>query len=250
MMNKIAARLKIKFNPKGFSRIKAGYGRGILWSHLVSDTRYLTGNYESELAEWLVSNLKLGKSFIDIGANAGYFSLIAEKYAIRSDQKIIAVEPLPYNVNLIQDHLLKNQSSKIEVVNCAVSSSCGVVEFSDSGNPSANTYVKESSLYISYPKIKVNTITLDHLIEKYELKDFVVKIDVEGAELDALIGFAESLNKYKPELILATHDCHVPGVEKACLNLLASHGYTAVPLHEMKEVTGQKDYRCYVPFTP
>lgn len=249
ILNKIAARLKITFNPTGFSKIKTGYANGIFWSHSVSDPRYLGGSYEHELSEWLVSNLKQGKSFIDVGANAGYFSLIAEKYASDPNQKIIAVEPLPYNINLINSHILKNGSSKIEVVHCAVSSTVGEVDFSDSGNPSANTYVKESSLYKSYPKIKVKTTTLDNLVEKYELKNFIVKIDVEGAELDVLIGFVESLKKYKPELILATHDCHVEGVEKECIELLVYHGYKVIPLHEMKEVSGQKDYHCYVPVT-
>lgn len=244
LLVKFVSKIKNRLNPYGFSRVRKGLGSGIYWSNRVSDLRYVAGDYEPELSSWLVDRIKQGKSFVDIGANAGYFSLVAEKYLTNTEQKIVAVEPFPDNVRLIEGHISKNKTKHVHIVQAAVSDKNGEVSFSDSGNPSANTYVSESSLHKNFPKIKVKAVSLDSLAEELGLKNFVLKIDVEGAELDVLKGAKDVLGSVKPEIVLATHECHVPGMEEACLEFLKGYGYQCTAFSESKSVDGQRDYLC------
>lgn len=244
LFRKVILKLKLILRPKAFSRIKRGYGTGLYWTHEVSDMRYLLGEYEPELAAWLKEKMQKGYSFIDIGANAGYFSLLATKFLINDSQRILAFEPMPENIRQLTNHRDKNSASKIEIYPLAVADTDRVVEFSDSTNHAANTYNEASVLHRNSPKIPIQAKSLDSICNDSGLTSFVVKIDVEGAELDVLKGGVETLSKFKPELILATHDCHVKGIEKACLDFLSGLGYTCTPVADEKFVGGQQDYLC------
>lgn len=244
-LRKAFYKIKILMQPKGKSRISRGLGQGVVWTHEVSDLRYLQGVYEEDLAAWLKEKMSLGYSFVDIGANAGYFSLLAHKFLINEQQRIIAIEPMRLNLNLIQKHISFNRAERVEVLPVAVADKDRMVEFSDSPNMAANTYNEASSLYKNSPKIAVKARSLDAIVAELGLQNTVLKIDVEGAELDVLKGASEMLSLQHPELILATHECHVKGVEQACLNFLEAKGYVCQPLDEKKLVEGQQDYLCY-----
>jgi uncharacterized membrane-anchored protein len=91
--------------------------------------------------------------------------------------------------------------------------------------------------------IKINTRSIDSLVKSGFRPPHVIKIDVEGAELDVLKGAAETLRTYKPHILLATHDGHLPGVKDACIALLASMGYTLQHTGFFnKHVAGHDDY--------
>ena len=71
----------------------------------------------------------------------------------------------------------------------------------------------------------------------------VIKIDIEGAEYDALIGATNTLIKYKPNLLLATHNCKVPGVKEKCLAYLKELGYTLEHTgYQNRAIAGLDDY--------
>lgn len=237
-------KLKMTLRPETHSRLTNGLGFGLLWTHKVSDPRYLLGEYEPELAAWLKSKMEQGFSFLDIGANAGYFSLLAAKYSANKNQRIIAIEPIKENLELIENHIGLNNFSSIEILPIAVADTDRVVEFTSSSNLAANTYHEGSSLFEISPKISIQAKCLDTICDSLGLKKFVVKIDVEGAELDVLKGAKNTLLKHRPELMLATHECHNKGVERDCIDFLKSLNYQCEPIAEEKFVSGQQDYIC------
>jgi len=237
-------KIKILIRPHGFSRIKSGVGKGLLWSHQVSDLRYLTGSYEPELSDWLKQKIVSGKSFVDIGANAGYFSLLANHLSVNTQQRIVAIEPIQANIDLINKHLNLNGAIRVELMAIAVADENRTVEFSTSSNLSANTYSAESSVHKNNAKISIQAKNLDAICQELNMVNFVVKIDVEGAELDVLKGAVNVLSLNKPELILATHECHVKGVEQQCLDFLKTKSYICELIKEEKFVQGQQDYLC------
>jgi len=243
-LRKSAVKLKLILKPIGYSKIKRGPGSNLYWTHEVSDLRYLSGEYEPALANWLKAKMEQNYSFVDIGANAGYFSVLAAKYATNKMQRIIAIEPMAENLELIKKHMEWNNYSNIELFPFAIADSDRMVEFSDSPNMAANTYNEQSSLHKSSPKISIIARSLDSICADLNLKNFVIKIDVEGAELDVLKGAKKILETHKPELILATHECHVKGVEIDCLDFLHALGYVCEPMEEEKFIPGQQDYLC------
>ncbi|UKN01235.1 FkbM family methyltransferase [Paracrocinitomix mangrovi] len=224
-------------------KIRRGPMKGVKWSTMVPDSRYLLGIYESDLTEKIISAVTDGKRLVDIGANAGYFSLVASKYG-HKELSHIAAEPFPANVQLIQEHLKINNISNVVIEASAIADKNGEVEFSNTDNLAANTYKSESSIH-KENLIKLNAIDLNTLSEKYDLKDnCFMKIDVEGAEFDVLQGGKAYLEKFHPEIVLATHDCHVKGVKEKCLNFLMDLGYSCQPIIDEKPIPGQEDFLC------
>lgn len=242
MITKIKLRLAriLGFRDKTL-KIRKGPLSGLNWSLKISDHRYLSGDYETDSTLLLMSRIKKGDVVFDVGANAGYFTLLFSR--LTSPDKVFAFEPLPENIDLLSLHLRINEAGPVTIFPYAVADKSGEIVFSDSGNPSANTYKTESSVFDPGSSIKVKAVSLDDMVFENSLPmpDFM-KIDVEGAELDVLKGAARILEKKQTSFLLATHDCHVPGIEKQCLEYLESIGYKAVSTGEAKEIKGQNDY--------
>ena len=72
------------------------------------------GLYEQETATWIIESLKRGGTFIDIGANAGYFTLIGSK-SVGRDGRVFLFEPIPKNINMIKKHLQLNKIENVTV---------------------------------------------------------------------------------------------------------------------------------------
>ncbi|MBK9593250.1 MAG: FkbM family methyltransferase [Crocinitomicaceae bacterium] len=119
----------------------------MIWTHEISDLRYLTGDYEPEIAQYISKKVSDGFSFIDIGANAGYYSLLAASKAKDPSQVIVAIEPMEQNIAQIKNHIVLNKLSQIKVLPVAVSDSDRELEFSATSNLAANTYNSESDFY-------------------------------------------------------------------------------------------------------
>ena len=94
-------------------------------------------------------------------------------------------------------------------------------------DPTADRYTAHLSPAGS---IYVRTVALDNLVSRNEIcpPDFV-KIDIEGAEYDCLLGCAQTIQKYCPVIFLATHG---PEIHDACLKLLADWEYDVRSLDE------------------
>ena len=242
LIDKVILKVLRVLKIKGSRKIKKGILQGYKWKIEIPDSRYLLGTYEVALSKYVKKAVSEGNRLIDIGANAGYFSLIAGKYG-RADLKHVAVEPVPENIRLLKSHLSENDIQNVIIEPMAISDKEGEIEFSNSSNLAANTYKTESSIF-SEETIKVKTSSLDAFASKYQLdSNCLIKIDVEGAELDVLKGGASFLRKFHPELVLATHDNHIPGIKNACLEFLQKLGYRVETLEDEK-IEGQEDFIC------
>lgn len=243
LLNKIILKAVRKFGGNKLMKIRAGVLKGYRWSVAIPDSRYLLGSYEEDLSRRIQKQVKEGKRLVDIGANAGYFSLIAARNG-KAEINHIAVEPFPANVQLLQSHLKENNISNVLIEEIAIADKSGEIEFSNTPNLAANTYKSESSIF-SKNVIKVRAEDLDSFSERHHLdSNCLIKIDVEGAEFDVLKGGKNFLQTHHPNIVLATHDCHVKGVRDDCLNFLNSIGYSYEVLEDEK-IDGQEDFFCY-----
>ena len=212
-----------------FLPVTAGPLKGYLWSTSASYD-YILGEYENPATMiYFLAWLKSDSVYYDIGSNIGFHALTANKSITTG--KIYAFEPIPATRNLFKKHIGLNSKlmtgNRITLLPFAISDKEKKIEFSD--NPArrdGNTYIKESPVFLETKnKITVQCKSIDELLmEGYEKPD-IIKIDVEGAEYDVLLGMKNTLQLYKPHILLATHDCHLPGVQEKCVNFLKELGY-------------------------
>ncbi len=207
----------------------AGRLKGYRWS-TSSSYDYILGEYEDPATlNKFLSWLKPGTVFYDIGANVGYHSLTAN--SVIQSGTIYAFEPMPLVRAIFEEHMQLNSkliiNKNIVLLPIAVSNEEKEVEFSnDETHRDGNTYILGSYIFNGTGnKIKVPCQSIDGLIAQgYKIPD-IIKIDVEGAEYDVLLGAKKTLERYQPHILLATHDCHLPGVQQKCVDLLKELDY-------------------------
>ncbi len=225
--------------------IMAGPLQGYLWN-TSSNYDYLLNEYENEhTLKQFYSWLNSETVFYDLGANVGYYSFLANRYI--TSGTIYGFEPIPYNVALFKKHCELNhrmiKHENIEILPFAITDRDGQLSIShDQAAIEGNTYIVSPHITVS-DKITVECRSIDGLIKEGFKAPDVIKIDVEGAEYDVLKGAKATIEKYKPNILLATHDCHLPGVQQQCKDFLEALGYrlTHLPTYN-KYISGLDDY--------
>lgn len=145
-------------------------------------------NYEPEMTRTVTSILKEGDTFLDVGANEGYFSVLASRLVGETGQ-VISIEPQTRLQNVIFRNMLENQSFNIHVFQRAISDKENIVNLSLS--PDMNT---GSSGLLQLTKYKTKTqlvpqMTLESFLSLLNIsKVKLMKIDVEGFEYEAILG--------------------------------------------------------------
>ena len=138
---------------------------------------------------------------------------------------------MPAVRKIFEKHISLNSklitSNSIVLSPMAISNEEKEVEFSnDIAHRDGNTYIKESYVFSrATNKITVQCQSIDGLIKQGYEKPDIIKMDVEGAEYDVLVGAKNAIETYLPNILLATHDCHLPGVQEKCLSFLKELGY-------------------------
>ena len=159
--------------------------------------RLLNDNYyEPEMTEQILGALNEGDSFIDLGANEGYFSILASK-KVGKEGKVYCIEPQQRLWEVILKNINKNNCYNITLVPFAISDKAE--EISISLSPSINTgsssIVKESRRRL-WETQQLFSTTLDDLFLMHEAHAIkLIKIDIEGYEFFALKGAAKLLEK-------------------------------------------------------
>ncbi len=192
-------RLPLRLLPKKMTMpIIQGRLKGKKWVVGAGEHGYWLGSYELNKRLAFESEIPAGAVIYDIGANVGYFSLLAAVLA-GPEGRVYAFEPLPRNVEFLRKHIKLNKLDTIEVVEAAVSDHSGEASF-DLGASSAMGHLASSG------GITVRLVTLDQMLLAGELlpPDYM-KVDVEGAEYDVLNGARGLLEKFHPTLFLDTH---------------------------------------------
>jgi FkbM family methyltransferase len=133
--------------------------------------------------------------------------------------KVVAFEPLPENADYIRFHLKLNSITWCEVVEEAVGASAGVAAFSYDVPGSSVGHLGASDT--SGRTISVRVGTLDGAASRFGSPNFI-KMDIEGAETEALKGAPELLKLKAGWLI----ELHGPPPEKGVKALLGAAGYS------------------------
>jgi FkbM family methyltransferase len=199
--------------------IETGPLAGKVWVRFMRtyNDQYCSGTYEPGIQKALAKHLRPGMVFYDIGANAGFFSLLGS-LLVGPSGRVISFEPHPATARSCKAQLKANSLENVTVVVAAVTDTVGTAELSD-GEYSVMTSLKDAG---TAPKtITVATTTLDREITEYPVPD-VVKIDIEGAEIDALRGAHVLIDNNKPIFLVELHSKELATQYEA---LMKAYGY-------------------------
>ena len=165
---------------------------------------------------------KVGETVMDCGAHIGKYTVLASKL-VGDTGRVIAFEPFPANYQRLMMNLKLNNCNNVTVMNCAVWNEneektlwVNSRSSTNSLNPSLNASTRIGS-------IDVKCVKLDEVMGAMERIDWL-KLDVEGADFEALQGASESIAKRKVTNII------VEASVQATLDFLEHHGYSLTRL--------------------
>jgi len=200
--------------------ILQGALRGKKWTVGSATHGCWLGSYEYHKQKALQKELEIGDVVYDIGANVGFYSLLAS-VLVGETGHVYSFEPFPENLRELRRHLEMNRITNCTVVDAAVSSADGQAIFDPSDDRCTGRLAANGS-------IPVRTVALDGLVLRKEIRPpTLLKIDIEGAELECLQGASNSIQEYRPLIFLATHGQEI---HSSCTELLTNWNYQLVSL--------------------
>lgn len=167
----------------------------------VSKVIAIYGTREADLTWLFKQELKEGMIVIDVGANIGYYTLLAASI-VKNTGKVYALEPDPRNFCLLNENIEINKYSNIvETYPIAISDVTGKAIFHLSNKTNLNTMLDPAKYSTTFPsikdKIEVKTMSIDDFMHDKGYVNFI-RMDIEGFEVEAFNGMMTTLYKSKP----------------------------------------------------
>jgi FkbM family methyltransferase len=209
-------RLPLRLVPPGTPLpVLSGPLRGARWISTSSTHGCWLGLYERGLQRALCARLRPGDVVLDVGANAGFFTLLAAR-RVGAGGAVYALEPAPGNLARLRAHLALNGVRNAEVIEAAAWETDGELAFAETEDPTAGRVSPGGGR-------RVRTVSIDSLLRAGRIREpDALKIDVEGAECEVLRGAAALLESRRPALFLSTHGWRR---HQWCWERLAALGY-------------------------
>ena len=193
--------------------IAAGRGANLKISARRADPQFVSGTYEPALQEAIVQNLSAGEVFYDIGANIGFFSLIAARRVGERGQ-VYCFEPVPTNAAAITRSAKLNGFEQIDVFCEAVAARSRSGELCLARHIGGATLDSAGVPPDFRGRISVDVVAIDEITAPRGLPaPNLVKVDVEGAELEVLQGMRMTLRADRPVVIYEVDDASEAGVK-------------------------------------
>lgn len=217
------------------------------YGHLV-DYGVLLGYAEVRLTKFCINRIKRDYTFFDVGANYGYYSLLAASLARGGNA--YAFEPNPETLKILS----KNKRSNMHIINSAVSDRDGNVDFymydqihSVISSMHAPRPSSEHLRYAHVSRGKVASITLDSFCKNNNVTPDIIKIDVEGAEFVVLRGAENLLRRASPVISMEVQFQPLTENYLGAIDFLRKLGFRMFGIQnngEIKEVKGSfpEDY--------
>lgn len=179
-------------------------------------------DFEPDVQQTLKRFLRPGGTFVNCGANAGFFSVIASDVMRRSGI-VVAIEANPALLPQLNANLEANGIGR-PAVHAAITTHGGVVDFLVPARMDPVGGLRRTDFFgdEKVSRISVPASTLDDIIDAQRLDRVnVIKIDIEGGELDALKSAARTIARYRPILVVEYSSINWPEYSASPQELLA-----------------------------
>jgi FkbM family methyltransferase len=218
-------------NPRRFTTTVRGGARiAGTTEDIIQRYLYEFGIWEPNLTAFIERRLTPRRTFIDVGANIGYFSLLAAGL-VGPNGSVVAVEADPGVFAALTGNLEANAAVNVRPLHVAASDRHGTLQLfaGERGNCGATTTVPMPGVL---PSADVEAAPLSELLRADEISGArMVKVDVEGAELAVVRGLEPVLDRMPDDVELVIE--LTPGPSEgsgddgavAVIDLLCAHGF-------------------------
>jgi FkbM family methyltransferase len=205
------------FTPS-VTTIREGRAAGLKIRTRGANPGYRFGTTEPAVQEALADALAPGDVFYDLGANVGFFTLIAAK-AVGPTGHVHAFEPEPETAAELRANVALNSLGQVQVHEVAITDSVGEAKLTNSKNKLRSRLDQRGT--ITVPTTMIDALDLP--------PPNLVKIDVEGAESRAIAGMRRTIRESQPTLLC---EMHIVGTVKRASQMLEEWlpGYSVKPL--------------------
>jgi len=182
---------------------------------LLADWAMALGVWERGLER--IMALREGDIFVDVGSYIGYYSCLGARM-VRTRGMVLAIEPDPRNVRLLRRNV--SMFPQVTVIEAAVGPKKGSVAFGLGDTPLGSSL----ALRNQHPLVYVDMITLDDLVDLITKESsqksarIVLKIDVEGAEVDVVRGGLTFIKRYLPTIVIESSKSHLNELKRILSN--------------------------------
>jgi FkbM family methyltransferase len=167
--------------------------------------------YEAKYIHPSLNNLESGDTVLDIGANVGFFSILASD-RVGNNGNVVAFEPIPETASILENTIRINKITNLTVERMALSefyNDNSKMRYSYAGDAFAMLLDSNQHLDLVNPKlektsqINVPVTYLDKYVSEKKLKNIkLIKIDAEGSEIGILKSSLKTIHNYKPTFIV------------------------------------------------
>jgi FkbM family methyltransferase len=180
------------------------------------------GGWEEDAQNLMIKHIKPGDVVYDLGANYGIHALLFARLVEQSGH-VFGFEPIPHICSELQSNINLNGFRNVTCVGAAVTDRPGASSFFTGHHEGAGHLASAGDE--QGEQVIVQTISLDDFVfkEKNRPPDFI-KIDIEGAEGNALAGAERVLKEFRPIILV---DLHNPEQDLAVGKVLQDCGYEA-----------------------
>jgi FkbM family methyltransferase len=227
---------------------------GIWWSaqgypDLLTRHMMFEGLYQEDVLECIETLARKGDVVFDVGGHHGLMAVIASK-AVGAAGRVITFEPNPVARQFLAESLRINGAENVQIEPIGLHAEEGSFDFyvQEGRRVSWNSsFVKEFvDAEGTATRVKVRTLTLDSYVRESKLRPSLVKIDTEGTEMHILLGAKETIEKYRPSLVVEMNAASAHRAKTSIgemVRFLHAHSYDLFVLKRLRNGHYRYEYR-------
>jgi FkbM family methyltransferase len=187
-------------------RTRYGFSLRIKLPDTIQKVIFLTGRWEPFLTRFVSDTLRPGDTFVDLGANIGYHSLLASRL-VSENGRVYAIEGSPSIFERLRENVALNKMTNITAIHAIVSDKEGSKPFWLAREPHGGLSTAVESVASHHPS-RLPTMRLEAHVSSRPLVKLIpteslfnarlIKLDVEGAEEEVLRPLVPLLNRFSP----------------------------------------------------
>ncbi|AAU92796.1 methyltransferase, FkbM family [Methylococcus capsulatus str. Bath] len=203
----------------------------------VSVTIWRYGMFEPDVAFYLLSLLRPGDNFVDIGGHFGFFSMLGREL-VGAEGTVVTFEPMPATREILAENMQRNAApARHHLVPAAAGALAGTLMFKDFGLAGSAfatpifSAERASGLRLA-GEVEVEVRTIDSVVDEFALASLrLMKIDAENAEYEVIQGALSTIRRLRPGIVIEAGDSAGSSTRRV-LDALVAEDYRPFEFHD------------------